>query len=65
MSAHKMMKQAIRQYERLGCSATKTRRNHWRIDLPNMKVPVFAPSTPSDYRSIKNFHAEMRRKLRP
>ena len=64
MSSSSTMKKARRQLERLGFNATKTRGGHWRFDHPNMEGPVFAPDTPSDNRAIKNFHAELRRRMR-
>ena len=64
MSSYRTMKEARRQLERSGFSATKTRGGHWRFEHPNMDGPVFAPDTPSDNRAIKNLHAELRRRMR-
>ena len=65
MSSYKTMKQIVRKYAHLGFNVTKTRRGHWRFAHPNMECPVFAPSTPSDYRAIKNLEATIRRNLKP
>ena len=64
MSAYKAMKQVVRKRVRLGFNVIKTRRGHWRFYHPDMAYPVFAPSTPSDYRAIKNLDAEIRRSLK-
>ncbi len=64
MSSYKEMKQTVRKYARLGFSVIKTRRNHWRFYRPDMAYPVFAPSTPSDCRAIKNLDAKIRRSMR-
>ena len=63
MSSYKAMKQFVREYVRLGFNVIKTRRNHWRFTHPDMAYPVFGPSTPSDYRAIKNLEAEIRRSM--
>ncbi len=65
MSASNEMKEARRQLERQGFSATKTRGGHWRFEHPDMDGPVFAPDTPSDHRGLRNFLAVLRRKMRP
>jgi predicted RNA binding protein YcfA (HicA-like mRNA interferase family) len=62
MSASAQMKEARRELERQGFTATKTRGGHWRFEHPDMHGPVFAPDTPSDYRAIKNLYAMLRRK---
>ena len=59
------MKQIRRQLERRGFTATKTRGGHWRFEHPSMEGVVFAPDTPSDFRAIMNFHAQLRRRMRP
>lgn len=47
-----------------GFTASKTNGGHWRFEHPNMVGPVFAPSTPSDHRAVKNMMALIRRKMR-
>lgn len=64
MSASAQMKEARRDLERHGFTATKTRGGHWKFEHPDMDGPVFAPDTPSDYRAIKNLYATLRRKMR-
>jgi len=64
MSASSQMKEARRHLARLGFTVVKTRGGHWRFEHPQMDGPVFAPDTPSDFRSIRNFFAVLRRKLR-
>lgn len=65
MSSSSEMKKVRRQLERLGFTATKTRRGHWKFGHPDMEGFVFAAATPSDYRAIKNLFAELRRRMRP
>lgn len=64
MSASNQMKEARRQLERHGFTATKTRGGHWRFEHPGVGGPVFAPATPSDHRALKNLQALLRRKMR-
>ena len=64
MSASQQMKEARRDLERQGFTATKTRGGHWRFEHSDMDGPVFAADTPSDYRAIKNLYAMLRRKTR-
>jgi len=47
-----------------GCTVTITRGNHLRIDHPDLLGPVFAASTPSDWRSERNLRALLRRRMR-
>jgi predicted RNA binding protein YcfA (HicA-like mRNA interferase family) len=49
--------------ERSGFSTTLTRGGHVRISHPLMNGPVFAASTPSDHRAIRNVRALIRRKM--
>jgi predicted RNA binding protein YcfA (HicA-like mRNA interferase family) len=64
MPASTQMKEARRELERQGFTATKTRGGHWRFEHPDMDGPVFAPDTPSDHRAVKNLYAMLRRKMR-
>ena len=64
MPSSSQMKEARRQLERDGFTATKTRGGHWKFEHPDMDGPVFTADTPSDHRGIKNFHAMLRRKMR-
>ena len=63
MSASRQMLEVRRALVRRGFLVTKTRGGHWRFEHPDMIGPVFAPSTPSDHRSIANFRAILRRKI--
>lgn len=45
-----------------GCTAKRTKTNHWRITLPG-RPPVTMASTPSDHHAIKNARADVRRYL--
>lgn len=65
MSSGSKMKQVRRALEKEGFTAVRTRGGHWRISHPMMIGPVFAPSTPSDHRALKNLKALMRRQMRP
>ena len=53
-----------RDLERIGFSTTLTRGGHIRISHPYMNGPVFAASTPSDHRAIRNLRALIQRKMR-
>ena len=64
LSASNQMKEARRELERQGFIASKTNGGHWRFDHPHMDGPVFAPSTPSDHRGLKNLQATLRRKMK-
>ena len=64
MSAHTMMTKLLRDLEREGFSATRTAGGHLRLQHPAISGCVFAPSTPSDHRGVKNLLAMLRRKLR-
>ena len=64
LSASNQMKEARRELERQGFIASKTNGGHWRFDHPHMDGPVFAPSTPSDHRGVKNLQAMLRRKMK-
>jgi len=61
--ASSQMKALLRQLERQGFCASKTRGGHWRLEHPDLNGPVFAPDTPSDHRSIKNLQGIIRRKM--
>lgn len=63
MSSSCRMSEFRRSLERQGFIATRTRGGHLRFDHPMMVGPVFAPSTPSDHRSVKNLAAILRRKM--
>ncbi len=64
MKTSSQMKEIRRALEARGFTVRKTRGGHWRIEHPQMDGPVFAPSTPSDCRSVKNMLATVRRKMR-
>lgn len=53
-----------RDLARGGFSTTLTRGGHIRISHPHMNGPVFAASTPSDHRAIRNLRALIQRKMR-
>lgn len=44
----------------LGYAVSRTKKGHFRFDKPG-SAPVFAPGTPSDFRSQKNTIALLRR----
>ena len=54
----------LRRARRDGWQASPTRGGHIRLEHPDAAGPVIAPSTPSDWRSLANTQAEMRRQLR-
>jgi predicted RNA binding protein YcfA (HicA-like mRNA interferase family) len=53
-------RELIRWARRRGWTASKTNNNHWRLRHANGST-VFMPSTPSDWRSLHNAKAELKR----
>ncbi|CAB4203540.1 hypothetical protein UFOVP1382_153 [uncultured Caudovirales phage] len=49
----------VKQIRRLGFTVDKTGAGHWRVASPS--GPIFMPSTPSDWRAVKNMRAALRR----
>lgn len=47
-----------------GFDVSMTRGNHLRIEHPDLQGPVFAASTPSDWRAERNLRALLRRRIR-
>ncbi|GAA0648646.1 hypothetical protein GCM10009101_22630 [Brevundimonas lenta] len=64
MSATSEMKKLRRALASDGFVITKTRGGHWRFEHPAMAGPVFGPDTPSDHRGLRNFLAELKRRLK-
>jgi predicted RNA binding protein YcfA (HicA-like mRNA interferase family) len=62
--AAKEMRQLIKRAEKEGWAAEQTKKGHWRLTHPKAAYHVIAPGTPSDYRSVKNTEAELRRAMR-
>jgi hypothetical protein len=60
-SASKDFKKVIREAEAQGWRVEPTKNGHWRFYAPNGRDIVHAAGTPSDYRSLENFLAQMRR----
>lgn len=52
-----------RQLRRQGFAVERTHGGHMRITHPRMTGPVFASSTPSDWHSLRNLQATLRRAL--
>lgn len=46
--------------DELGYTASRTKKGHFKFSKPG-RTPIFAPSSPSDYRSVKNVLADLRR----
>lgn len=57
--ASKEMVQLARRLEHQGWAVTRTKRDHYRFISPDGKT-IYAPGTPSDYRSIRNVIAKLR-----
>jgi hypothetical protein len=55
----KKIEELVAAVEKQGWTASNTGR-HWRVVSPAGKI-VFLPSTPSEYRSVKNARALLRR----
>lgn len=60
MSGSKDFRQLLRRCRDLGCEIGVTRGEHIKITCPNGAVVITA-STASDWRSIKNLRASLRR----
>lgn len=54
-------KRFLKEVEAAGCEIETTNGGHVRIKTPTEGL-VFAPSTPSDYRSLANIRSVLRRK---
>jgi hypothetical protein len=54
------LKQMLRRAEASGWSVAPTRSGHWKLLHPAGGI-VVTGSTPSDYRALRNFRAQMRR----
>lgn len=52
--------QILREAEKQGCRIEQSKGNHWKIFVPNGSIIVTA-STPSDYRSLRNTRARLRK----
>jgi hypothetical protein len=55
----------VRQLRRGGFAVSRTGGSHWRITRPDLACPVFAASTPSDCRALRNVQATLRRAAQP
>jgi hypothetical protein len=64
MSLTTEMREEIRALQANGWSVTKTAGGHWRCTHPDVERPLFTSGSPSDWRSVKNFRAEVKRALR-
>ena len=53
----------IRELKRAGYIIEYTNKQHIKVTHPTKPGTVFMPSTPGDYRGIKNTQAELRRKF--
>lgn len=61
MASNKDMRQLVRQMRAQGWEVSRTRSDHLRFTSPDGHSTVYAPSTPSDHRSIRNVVAKLRR----
>ena len=53
------MTQFVRELERAGYAVRKTKGGHWVVRVAGRNVVM--PSSPSDWRSMRNARAELRR----
>jgi len=60
----KQVIESLRGWMKDGWTATKTNGGHWRLTHPEVDKPIFCPSTPSDWRSMLNTQALIRRSRR-
>lgn len=54
-----------KKYTKKGFIITMTGKTHLKFTHKDMHGPVFTACSPSDFRAIKNFEAEIRRRMRP
>lgn len=64
MATHSDMSKLIREIERDGFTATRTRKGHIKFQHPAISGCIIGPGTPSDHRGVKNMLALLKRKLR-
>lgn len=61
-SANREIKDLLDQCVRQGGILTKTGNDHWKVIPPDKTKPiVYSSGTPSDFRSIRNIRAKLRR----
>jgi hypothetical protein len=60
----KWLREIRHEFGRMGVTVSRTNGGHLRLDLPNGK-PIFAASTPSDWRAIRQVRAQVKRALAP
>lgn len=53
--------QKLKIWGEKGWTAKKTAGGHWKLSHPEAERDVFAPATPSDWRSMKNVEAQIKR----
>lgn len=53
-----------RQFRRQGFTVERTNGDHMRITHPAMHGPVISSSTPSDWHSLRNLQAQVRRAMK-
>lgn len=58
---HRELKPLVKAAEKQGWTLGYTRRGHLKIVPPAGGAPIYASSTPSDWRSVKNTAAMLRR----
>ena len=57
----KRIEKLVRIAEEAGWTVTKTRAGHFRFQAPDGVGLYFAPSTPSEYNSVKNTVSDLRK----
>lgn len=61
MSLKQDLRDVVDHAVRHGWTQTRTRGGHLRLTPPDGGRVLFSPSTPSDYRGIRNLAAQLRR----
>lgn len=61
MAVKKDQQQLQREYEARGWTIERTGNNHLRWKPPGGGQPIFSSATPSEWRSLKNLRARLRR----
>ena len=65
ISPDKDVRDLVRRAEDLGYTAVRTNGGHVKLTHPYVEMPIFCPSTPSEYRSLKNAEALIYRSVAP
>jgi hypothetical protein len=60
MKSNKLVDDILRAANAQGCRVERTKRNHWKIFIPEGEL-VVVPGMPSDHRSLRDVIVRLRR----